>query len=152
MPAPSPRKIPQRLHHLWEGRSLLIAAGLFLTLCTTLLFLFEPLVLQQTEYRLYDSMLSGRKSLPKTAIPVMVGIDDESLKVYGQWPWPRYRLARLVQRLWELGADTVALDFLMPEPDRTSPEAIIAERNRDLGVSPAIGASALVDSDRKSVV
>jgi len=96
-------------------------------------------------------MLSGRTTPPKTAIPVMVGIDDESLEAYGQWPWPRYRLARLVQRLQELGADVVALDFLMPEPDRTSPEAIIAERNRDLGASPAVGVSAIVDSNSQEL-
>jgi CHASE2 domain-containing sensor protein len=151
MQTPPPLKIQQRLHPLWEGRSLLIAAGLFLTFCTTLLFLFEPRFLQQTEYRLYDSMLSGRTSPPKTAIPVMIGIDDESLKAYGQWPWPRYRLARLVQRLQELGADVVAVDFLMPEPDRTSPEVIIAERNRDLGISPAIGVSPLMDSNSQQL-
>ena len=77
----------------------------------------------------------------------MVGIDDESLRAYGQWPWPRYRLARLLHRLKDLGADAVALDFLMPEPDRTSLDVIIAERNSDHGVLPAIGVDTLVDSN-----
>lgn len=126
---------------------MLIAAGLLLTLCISLLLLFQPRFVQQTELRLYDTMLSDRPLPPKTAIPVMVGIDDESLEAYGQWPWPRYRLARLVQRLRELGADVVALDFLMPEPDRTSPEVIIAERERDQGSSTVAGRSVRLDSN-----
>ena len=64
-------------------------------------------------------------------MPVLVGIDEESLAAYGQWPWPRYRLAQLVDRLWLHGAEVVVLDFLMPEPDRSSPEVIRAERRRD---------------------
>lgn len=131
MPAPHSRKTPQRLHPLWEGRPLLITTGLFLTFCVALLHIYKPQFIRQTELRLYDTMLSDRMTPPKTDIPVMVGIDDESLASYGQWPWPRYRLARLVKRLQERGAAVVALDLLMPEPDRTSPEVIVAERQRD---------------------
>ncbi len=127
------RKSPRRLIPLWEGRSLLITTGLLLTLCIALLLIYPPLFIEKTELHLYDTMLSDRKATPKTNVPVMVGIDDASLKAYGQWPWPRYRLARLVEQLRKLGADVIALDFLMPEPDRTSPEVIMAERGRDLG-------------------
>jgi adenylate cyclase len=137
MPSSSfPRIIAQRLLPHLEGRTLLIAAGFFLTLCAGLFLLFPPLFVQQTELRLYDLMLAGRAAPPQSGIPVIVGIDEESLKVYGQWPWPRYRLARLVERLGELGASVVVLDFLMPEPDRTAPDIISAERQRDLGLSP----------------
>jgi CHASE2 domain-containing sensor protein len=128
---------PQRLLPLWEGRPLLITAGLVLTICCSLLLIFQPLFLRQAELRLYDRMLNDYSSLPKSDVPVMVGVDEESLEAYGQWPWPRYRLAKLVERLRELGADVIALDFLMPEPDRTSPEVIMAERQRDLDSSGA---------------
>lgn len=127
------RKHPKRLIPLWKGLPLLIAAGLLLTFGAILLYLFPPLFLQQTEYLMYDNLLASRISPPKTTVPVMVGIDDASLKTYGQWPWPRYRIATLVQRLNGLGADVVALDFIMPEPDRTSPEVIMLEQQRDLG-------------------
>jgi CHASE2 domain-containing sensor protein len=136
MHRPPARKSYKRLIPLWEGRPLLIATGLFLTLCVALLYIFHPRFIQLTELRIYDTMLADRSSPPKTAVPVMVGIDDESLHAYGQWPWPRYRLATLVQRLRDLGADVVALDFLMPEPDRTSPEVIMAEREQNLNASP----------------
>lgn len=111
----------------------MIAAGLLLTSGAILLYLFPPLFLQQTEYLMYDNLLASRISPPQTTVPVMVGIDDASLKIYGQWPWPRYRIAALVQRLNGLGADVVALDFIMPEADRTSPEVIMLEQQRDFG-------------------
>lgn len=147
MPRPPTRKSPKRLLPLWEGRPLLIAIGLFLTICIALLLIFQPRFLQQAELGLYDTMLADRASPPKTDVPVMVGIDDESLEAYGQWPWPRYRLARMVQRLRELGADVIALDFLMPEPDRTSPGVIMAERTRDLDATPEPGQYVQRDSN-----
>ncbi len=131
---------PPPVHQRWKGKYVLIAVGFFLTLCCALLLIFPPLFVKQAELRLYDLMLAGRAVPPKSDALVMVGIDEESLEFYGQWPWPRYRLARLVERLWEEGATVVALDFLMAEPDRTSPDIILAERHRDLGsdLSPSV--------------
>ena len=54
----------------------------------------------------------------------VVGIDEPSLKAFGQWPWPRSRLAELNARLRELGAAAIAYDFLFAEPDRTSLENV----------------------------
>jgi len=147
----SPNKTPQRLIPLREGRFLLLVTGFFLTLCNALLVIFPPQFVSQTELRLYDTMFAGRTSPPRTTVPVMVGIDDESLEAYGQWPWPRYRLARLVQRLEDLGADVIALDFLMPEPDRTSPEVIAMERERDIGTSSVVGRSFKLDSNSQQL-
>lgn len=111
-------------------RGLLIATGLLLTLALTLAASWQPDLVRRTELSLYDQMVSERRPRP-TVVPVLVPIDEESLAAYGQWPWPRYRLAKLVDRLWQAGADVVALDFLMSEPDRTSPGVIRAERVRD---------------------
>ncbi|HET6786446.1 MAG TPA: CHASE2 domain-containing protein, partial [Aquabacterium sp.] len=114
------------------GPRLLHAAGLCLTLALSMLAVWQPDALRKADLRLYDQMLSARAMAPSAQAPVLVGIDEFSLWSYGQWPWPRYRLAQLVTRLQELGAQVVALDVLMPEPDRTAPEVIEAERHRDL--------------------
>jgi len=151
MPSPPSSKSPQRLIPLWEGRPLLIATGLFLTLCMALLLVFGPRFIRQTGLRLYDSMLDERMSHPKTTVPVLVGIDDDSLKAYGQWPWPRYRLARLVRQLQKQGAEVIALDFLMPEPDRTSPEVLAAERERELATPSATLQPVLADSNSRKL-
>jgi adenylate cyclase len=142
------------LDPLWEGRVLLCTVGACLTLLAALLLFFPPKPLQQAHLRLYDAMLAGRTMQAQTSVSVLVGLDEESLTAYGQWPWPRYRLAMVVERLQKLGAEVVALDFLMPEPDRSSPEVIEFERRRDLGqrgarASPSVGDS---NSDRLSEV
>ncbi|MBR9885763.1 MAG: CHASE2 domain-containing protein, partial [Oceanospirillales bacterium] len=52
---------------------------------------------------------------------VIVDIDEESLKRFGQWPWPRSRLAELVERVGEAQPAAIGIDIIMPEPDRISP-------------------------------
>src|SRR5215469_10705256 len=55
----------------------------------------------------------------------IVDIDDESLARIGQWPWPRTEVARLLERLHDLGAAAIALDIVFAESDRTSPKNIL---------------------------
>lgn len=144
---PSHRQ-PHRLAPLREGRGLLLGAGLLLTVLVAVLVIFPPRIVQQADLRLYDHLLAGRSVAPVSGVPVLVGIDEESLAAYGQWPWPRYRLAALVECLQRRGADVVTLDFLMPEPDRTAPEVIAAERRRDSGDS-VTGQTAADSNTRK---
>lgn len=55
----------------------------------------------------------------------IIDIDEESLARYGQWPWPRWRLAELLDKLAGLQVAAVALDILLAEPDRTSPARLV---------------------------
>ncbi len=76
----------------------------------------------------------------KSAPAVIVGIDERSLARYGQWPWPRTRLAELVERIEAMHPAAIAFDAFFPEPDRYSPGAI----GRALSLPPAI--SRLLDA------
>ncbi len=61
-----------------------------------------------------------------TPVPVkIIDVDDESLARIGHWPWPRTRLAELLNRLLSGGPSVVALDLLLAESDRTSPENVL---------------------------
>lgn len=51
---------------------------------------------------------------------IVVDIDDISLSDLGQWPWPRYRTASLVQIVADSKPAAIGLDILFSEPDRTS--------------------------------
>jgi len=63
--------------------------------------------------------------LERTSAPaVIVAIDEASLRRYGQWPWPRTRLAELVERIDAMHPAAIALDMFFPEPDRYSPGAL----------------------------
>ncbi len=60
-------------------------------------------------------------------VPVrIVDIDEASLARLGQWPWPRSRMATLLERLTAAGATAVAFDMVFAEPDRTAPKAMLA--------------------------
>lgn len=60
----------------------------------------------------------------KTARPVtIVDIDEPSLAKFGQWPWPRTRIADMVASLTRLGAVVIAFDVIFSEPDRLNPDA-----------------------------
>jgi PAS domain S-box-containing protein len=48
---------------------------------------------------------------PATGDLVIVAIDPESLRRLDTWPWPRTHHARLIDRLHEAGARTIALDI-----------------------------------------
>src|SRR5262249_25607285 len=57
----------------------------------------------------------------------IVDIDEKSLSVIGQWPWPRTTVRDLLLALTSKGAAVVAFDILFAEPDRTSLEAIVKQ-------------------------
>lgn len=46
---------------------------------------------------------------------VHIDIDDGSLKTIGRWPWPRSRMASVVEELRRAGASVVAFDVLFSE-------------------------------------
>ena len=59
---------------------------------------------------------------------VIIDIDERSLAAIGRWPWPRTRLAQLVEGAHRLGALAVGLDMILPEADRLSPGDLLAGR------------------------
>ncbi len=76
---------------------------------------------------------------PYQPAPVrIVDINEKSLEKYGQWPWPRIRMASLVDRLRALGAAVIALDMVFAEPDRTSPSALARYWPSEPGVADLV--------------
>ena len=123
----------QRLRAAWHHeKTRLYALGLCLSVLLAALSVWQPVVLRKADGAVYDHLLAARAQTPPSDAVVLVGVDEASLAALGQWPWPRYRLALLLEQLQRLGARVVALDILMPEPDRSSPDVIARERQRDL--------------------
>jgi serine phosphatase RsbU (regulator of sigma subunit)/CHASE2 domain-containing sensor protein len=71
----------------------------------------------------------------------IVGIDENSLKIVGQWPWPRDRMAELIDAIAAHRPAAIGLDIYMPEPDQTSPEQVA----RGLGQQRQALAKGLLD-------
>lgn len=96
-------------------------------LCTALglvLLLADPLPMRGLRNALFDQYQRWQPRAYVEAPVRVVDIDDESLARLGQWPWPRTRVAQLVQSLRDAGVVVVGFDVIFAEPDRTSPSAM----------------------------
>lgn len=82
----------------------------------------DPGILQQLRWLTFDTYqrLDPRPYDPNSPVKI-IDIDDASLERLGQWPWPRILLARMVERLTQAGAATIAFDIVFAERDRSSP-------------------------------
>ena len=99
------------------------AACVVLLLALAALRVLDPAPLEELRLRSFDAFQVLQPRV-KTARPVViVDIDEKSLARFGQFPWPRTRIADLVTRLTELKAVVIAFDIAFPEPDRTNPAA-----------------------------
>ncbi|BHH85168.1 CHASE2 domain-containing protein [Desulforhopalus sp. 52FAK] len=105
-----------------------------LTLLLIALYLFTPtgkfLDLLAVDFLLTNTAVQTPEKETTT-----ITIDDNSLSQYGQWPWPRYRIAMLIEKLEQSGAATIAINILFPEPDQTSPARWKQALHQDLGYS-----------------
>ncbi|MCV3273979.1 CHASE2 domain-containing protein [Roseobacter sinensis] len=82
-----------------------------------------------------------------TPLPVSIlDIDDRSIEEIGQWPWPRNRLAELVERAAAQGAAAIGFDIVFAEPDRLSPPQI-ARDNPGMPDPLATALGTLPDND-----
>ena len=111
-----------------------IGSGIIVTLAACLFSIFKPSYLNLMELKLYDVMLKKTHSGIQTTRVAIVDIDEASLEQFGQWPWPRYRTAKLFRNIQLAGAEAVGIDILFAEPDQTSPAVIQDTLKKDLGV------------------
>ena len=110
------------MKRIWE----ILIPGLLLLGAIFLRF-NDPLPVQYLRNLVFDSYQRLAPRVYDPSLPVRIAaIDEKSLEKYGQWPWSRAVVAKVVERLQQLGVAVIALDVIYPEPDRTAPKAIIA--------------------------
>lgn len=109
----------------WLGRVRLVAmVGL---LCGLAIRVADPSPIAGLRFAAFD-FYHQTKPRSMTPLPVAIlDVDDRSIEQIGQWPWPRTRIAELVQKATQAGAVAIAFDIVFSEPDRTSPEQIVAD-------------------------
>lgn len=116
------------------------------TLVLALLMALDTPAHQWLREQWFDAYQRLLPRVPASAPAVVVEIDEPSLEAYGQWPWPRTRVAQLVTRIAEYDPAAIGIDILFPEPDRLSPRRIVESTP---GLTPALagGIAALPDND-----
>ncbi|MDD2237108.1 MAG: CHASE2 domain-containing protein, partial [Kiritimatiellae bacterium] len=115
-----------------------IVAGVAVLLLCMLIAIMNPRFLRAVSLQSYDTMTRLMASPPQSGKVVIVDIDNESIRSTGQWPWPRYQVARMVDHLWAAGAAVVAFDVVFPERDRTTPGEILETWQQAYGVRPVV--------------
>lgn len=140
----------RRIRRDRKNRSRILLYGILFSVLLFFLNLVKPTVTDFLHYRFYDLLLSANKGEP-SSVPVIVDIDEKSLSQYGQFPWPRYRIAILLDKLRHLGAVSIGLDMLFAEEDRASIHSIKKELSRDFGVDLKLGEvpQSLRDNDQR---
>src|SRR3984885_2473711 len=86
--------------------------------------IWDPAPIEEFRVRTFDGFQRIDPRV-KTMRPVtIVDIDEKSLADprLGQWPWPRTRLADIVNNLTRMGAVVIAFDVVFAEPDRLNPD------------------------------
>ncbi len=101
--------------------------GLALLVGILALRISDPVFVSNLRNQGFD-FLQRIQPRPMAKLPVaIVDIDENSLEKYGQWPWPRTRIAELVDKLTAVGAVTIGFDIIFAEEDRLSPDKIAAD-------------------------
>lgn len=87
----------------------------------------EPPFVQELRHALFDGYQKLFPRERRSAPAVIVAIDEEALQRFGQWPWPRTRVAQLIAGIAAAKPAAIGVDLLFPEPDRFSPSAVVRD-------------------------
>ncbi len=62
---------------------------------------------------------------------VVIDIDERSLQAEGQWPWDRFKVGRLIEKLQSYGVIVAGFDMNFPEPQRNAMQDLLTRVDQD---------------------
>ena len=86
--------------------------------------LIDPAPLETLRLKTFDLYQIALAPNPVPQQVIIVDVDEKSLNQLGQWPWPRSKLAQIIDKLTRVGAIAIGLDVSFPENLRTSPATL----------------------------
>ena len=106
----------------------------FITLIVlTFIGLQEPYVKEILKLKSFDILIQQEEKELSKDIGI-VTIDEEAIEKYGQWPWSRDVLAKIIYDLRRDGAGVIMIPILFSEEDRLGGDDILANTLIDNGV------------------
>ncbi len=112
-------------------------------LALTLYFSHVPL-LDLIELKAYDLRMRSRGAHQARPEIVIAAIDEKSLDTEGHWPWPRARIAKLVEVLSGDGARVIGFDIGFFEPSKSGGLKLLDRLQQQLNAL-TIDSTGLVD-------
>ena len=104
--------------------------------------LIAPVPLEVLDRKFLDFRHLVRGPLAASDRVVIVAIDEPSLARLGRWPWPRARLAELIERLDSAGVRAIGFDIVLDQPETAVDRRAL---NAALDADPRRSAAALRD-------
>jgi adenylate cyclase len=92
--------------------------GFFMTALMAVFSLIEFSPIETLEENLYDYRFKIRGPVTPPENIVIAAIDEKSLGSLGRWPWDRDKIAQLVKRLIEEGAEIIVFDIFFFEKEK----------------------------------
>ncbi len=121
--------IRRALGRLAPGSGRLLLLAVLLALAGWLLRADALAPFGRLSWLTYDAVLEWRQPAERVDRRiVIVDIDDASLQAHGRWPWPRRRLAELIDAIQAAGPAMVGLDILLPEASEPEQDLALARR------------------------
>lgn len=117
----------------WRRRLAPPLVGACLTAALALAAWFEFGPVARLREAAFDALLGASPRAAASDRVVVIDIDRAALERFGPWPWPRDRLAALVEATTKAGATTVAIDALLGESAADDSRLAAA-----LGAAPAV--------------
>jgi len=90
---------------------------LLVTIILTTIRITDPFFIEIARLKSFDYYQRDQEKIEATEIAI-VEIDENSLDINGQWPWPRNIIADGIVKAYESGAALVILPILYAEEDR----------------------------------
>lgn len=108
---------------------------LFITLVLCFGVQTQRAVFKKADNFFYDFLLKATATGTVSGRITIIDIDEISLSAVGQWPWPRYLVAKLIKELFGNHPAAVGIDILFPEPDRSSLKNIQKQFQKDFALN-----------------
>ncbi len=103
--------------------------GLLLTLAVAACYVRPQQfsLIENLELKSFDRRSKLRQTLEPSPDIVLVAIDDDSIAQLGRWPWPRTRIADLLDKLETAKPRVVGLDIVYSEPEQNEGLAAVQQ-------------------------
>jgi adenylate cyclase len=105
----------------------------------------NPSPIESLRLKSFDLLLASDERQPSNDI-VIVDLGERSIERFGQWPWDRRDLAKIVARVRELEALMVVMPVLMSEVDRQGGDSALAA---ELANIPSVIVQAPTNQNKK---
>ena len=100
----------------------------FITLFVlTYIGLQDPWVKEVLRLKSFDILLANEDKSPSQDITIIT-IDEEAIEKYGQWPWPRDKIADLIVNLRQAETGIIVMPILFSEEDRFGYDELFCDR------------------------